>query len=138
MHSCDAQAEEETRKANKQLIHTQTVKDHLAGREDHSLLQARPPKISSSEQDLPRETRRTLAQLRAQKCPMLQSYLFIIGAAETPSCPLCQLHDHTTTHLFNCQRMPTDLTPQDLWHNAVSAAALVNDWQEALARVLEA
>ena len=69
---------------------------------------------------------------------MLESYKHNIGVADTPTCPLCQLQEHTTAHLFTCQRMPTDLRPQDLWHNPVSAAALVNDWQEALARVLEA
>ena len=59
VHSCDAPTEENTRRENKKVIHTQTVREHLAGREDHPLLQAKPPKVSSSEQELPRATRRT-------------------------------------------------------------------------------
>ena len=138
VHSCDTQAEDKTRKENKAKIHTQAVKEYLANQEDHPLLGAKPPKISTTEQDLSREMRRTLAQLRAQKCPMLQTYKHHIGVADSPTCPLCRHGDHTTAHLFNCQEMPTVLTPLDLWHNPVSAAALVIDWREVLSRILDA
>ena len=138
VHSCDTETEEKTRQINKRIIHTQAVSEHLARQEVHPLLQTRPPRIHRTEQDLPRAKRRTLAQLRAQKCPMLQAYLHNINAADSPNCPLCQTQEHTTYHLFNCPQKPTDLTPQDLWLNPVSAAALVDDWQEALALVLDA
>ena len=73
--------------------------------------------------------RRTLAQLRAQKSPLLQSYLHSIGAAEVPSCPLCREEDHTTSHLFDCQELRTELRPIDLWLRPVQTVGLVAEWR---------
>ena len=77
-------------------------------------------------------TWRTLAQLRAQKCPMLQEYLHSIGAAEDPGCPLCGHRAHNTAHLFSCPSIHTDLSPQDLWRRPVLVADLLQEWQTAL------
>ena len=68
---------------------------------------------------LSRETRRTLAQLRTNKSPLLVSYLFSIGDPRHPSplCPLCLMHDHTSSHLFECKSLPTSLSSLDLWTN---------------------
>ena len=76
--------------------------------------------------------RRTLAQLRAQKCPLLRSYLFSIGAAEVSSCPLCEQEEHNTAHLFSCKEMATELTPEDLWQRPDAVAELVGLWQQRL------
>ena len=76
--------------------------------------------------------RRTLAQLRAQKCPLLQEYLHSIDAAEDQSCPLCGYEAHNVAHLFQCPLIPTELTVQDLWVRPVPAAGLLRQWQEAL------
>ena len=70
----------------------------------NKLIHQHAPKISPSELSLPRETRRTLAQLRTNKSPILISYLHKVDETHHPSplCPLCKTHPHTTDHLFNC------------------------------------
>ena len=91
--------------------------------------------MSSRERELPRTMRRTLAQLRALKGPLLRAWQHDVGAAEDPSCPLCVLGAHTTEHLFNCPNIRTELTPEDLWRCPVQAAELVQQWQAALEAV---
>ena len=88
--------------------------------------------MSSRERELPRTMRRTLAQLRALKGPLLRAWQHDVGAAEDPSCPLCGLGAHTTEHLFTCPNIDTDLTPADLWRRPVLAAELIQRWQDAL------
>ena len=94
-------------------IHTSIVSRHLATRANNKILRTPPPHTSSSEEILPRLTRRTLAQLRTNKSPFLKSYLHKVGAKTHPSplCPLC-IHTH---HLFNCTHIRTTLSPLDLW-----------------------
>ena len=113
--------------------------EELAKRPINHLLRppAKPPDIHKAELELPREMRRTLAQLRAQKCPLLQEYLHGIGAAEEPHCPLCRHAAHDVVHLFNCTRVQTDLTPVDLWRRPLQAAQLVQEWRDALAAAEE-
>ena len=139
IHGCVGENEEEKeRKRNKKRLHTAFVEDHLNTLPDHPLLNARPPEVHRSEEQLPRDARRTLAQLRAQKCPLLQEYLHDIGAAEVPSCPLCGQGGHNTVHLFRCPSIPTDLTPEDLWRRPLLVADLVEQWRQALAAAEEA
>ena len=134
VQSCDRENKnEEERRINRKIIHTTIVKQHLSARPTHPLLDRKPPDVDKTERQLPRAKRRTLAQLRAQKCPLLRSYLFSIRAAEDPSCPLCGLGEHNTAHLFNCQQIPTELTPEDLWCQPVQVAELISDWEAALA-----
>ena len=85
-------------------IHTSTVSRHLATRGNNKILSTPPPHTSSSEERLPRFTRRTLSQLRTNKSPFLKSYLHKVDAKThlSPLCPLCnmhtpslQLHPHT-------------------------------------------
>ena len=80
-------------------IHTSIVSRHLATRGNNKILGTPPPHTSSSEEILPRLTRRTLAQLRTNKSPFLK-----VNAKTHPSplCPLCNIHTHDTHHLFNC------------------------------------
>src|SRR5206468_11545972 len=68
-----------------------------------SLHDALPIYINPSEQSLPRKTRRILAQLRADKSPILKAYLHEIDSKSCPSaaCPLCNYHLHNTQHLFS-------------------------------------
>ena len=49
-----------------------------------------------------------------------------------PTCPLCNIQDHDTTHLFNCTTLPTTLSVGDLWTQSVEAARLVERWEERL------
>ena len=133
---CDREgSNKEDIRVNKKKIHTAVVQEQLALRRENELIRRIPPEINRSEQELPRAMRRTLAQLRGRKCPLLRSYLHGIGAAESPSCPLCEHVEHDTAHLFTCREIATDLEPEDLWLNPVSAAALVQEWQRRLEEV---
>ena len=62
-------------KTNMRHIHTSIVSRHLATRDNNKILRTLSPHISSSEEILPRLTRRTLAQFRTNKSPFLKSYL---------------------------------------------------------------
>ena len=61
-----------------------------------------PPKINTQEQTLFRYTRKTLAQLKANKCPLLMKYLHKISpdAYPTPACSLCNTHITKTISLY--------------------------------------
>ena len=93
--------------SNLKLIHSHIVSNHLSQRPPNKVLQDQTPSVSPAELLLSRETRRTLAQLRTNKSPLLVSYLFSIGDPRHPSplCPLCLMHDHTSSHLFECKSL---------------------------------
>ena len=78
-----------------------------------------PPPIHKDEQDLSRNTRTTLAQLRTGYSKTLQSYHHRLDPTTPDTCPLCNQPGHTTTHLFNCPKRPTNLTPTNLWTQPV-------------------
>ena len=107
-----------------------TVSQHLAARDNNKILRTHPPQVSSTEENLPRHTRRTLAQLRTNKSPFLLSYLHKIDASTHPSplCPLCRTHGHTTQHLFSCPQISATLSALDLWRDPSNVAALLDDW----------
>ena len=119
---------------NIKTIHTTKVNQHLANTKDNKILQQKAPIIHDSEKQLPRQTRRTLAQLRTNKSNILHEYMNKIAPTQYPSpdCPLCGTAKHNTTHLFTCTHIQTDLTPIDLWTNPIASAALVAKWREAL------
>ena len=75
-------------KTNMRHIHTYIVSRHLATRGNNKILRTPPPHIISSEEILPRLTRRTLAQLRTNKSPFLKVYLYKVYDKTHPS-PLC-------------------------------------------------
>ena len=50
--------------------------------------------------DLPRTDAVTVAQLRTGHCPLLASYMYRIGVAETPDCPDCGDEEDTAAHLL--------------------------------------
>ena len=97
-------------------------------------LQDQTPSVSPAELLLSRETRRTLAQHRTNKSPLLVSYLFSIGDPRHPSplCPLCLMHDHTSSHLFECKSLPTSLSSLDLWTNPDKVEPFLATWGERL------
>ena len=82
-------------------IHASIVSRHLATRGNNKILRTPPPYISSSNEILPRLTRRTLVQLRTNKSPFLKSCLHKIDAKshQSPLCSLCNTHTHNTHHL---------------------------------------
>ena len=120
-------------KANMRDIHTTIVSQHLTVRDNNKILRTHPPQVSSTEENLPRHTRRTLAQLRTNKSPFLLSYLHKIDASTHPSplCPLCRTHEHTTQHLFSCPQIHTTLSALNLWRDPSGVAALLDDWRVA-------
>ena len=94
-------------KANMRDIHTTIVFQHLAARDNNKILRTHPPQVSSTEENLPRHTRRTLAQLRTNKSPFLLSYLHKIDASTHPS-PLCPPLSHSRTYHTTSLQLPTD------------------------------
>ena len=120
--------------SNLKLIHSHIVSNHLSQRPPNKVLQDETPSVSPAELLLSRETRRTLAQLRTNKSPLLVSYLFSIGDPRHPSplCPLCLMHDHTSSHLFECKSLPTSLSSLDLWTNPDKVEPFLATWGERL------
>jgi len=57
---------------------------------------------------------------------MLQEYLHRIGPSshQSPLCPLCKLHEHSTKYLFRCPIIQTFHPPRDLWSNPAAVADL--------------
>ena len=96
-------------KANMRDIHTSIVShlQHLAARDNNKILRTHPPQISSTEENLPRHTRRTLAQLITNKSPFLLSYLHKIRRLNTPVTTLPPLSHSRTYHTTSLQ-LPTD------------------------------
>ena len=82
--------------------------------------------------------RRTLAQLRTNKSPILISYLHKVDETHHPSplCPLCKTHPHTTDHLFNCTHLYTSSNILDLWMSPERVAPLLVRWKRRLAGLL--
>ena len=93
-------------------IHTSIVSRHLTTRGNNKILRTPPPHISSSEERLPRLTRRTLAQLRTNKSPFLKSYLHKVAAKSHPS-PLCP--PATPTHSPHYHPWICEQTPLERW-----------------------
>ena len=85
---------------------------HLATRGNNKILRTPPPHTSSSEEIIPRHTRRTNSQLRTNKSPLLKLYLHKVNAKSHPSplCHLCNTNTHNTHHLFNCTHIRTGVT----------------------------
>ena len=119
-------------KTNMRHIHTYIVSRHLATRGNNKILRIPPPHISSSEEILPRLTRRTLALFRTNKSPFLKSYLHKVDAKSHPSplWPLCNTHD--THHLFNCTHIRATLSPLDLRTDPAGVMELLVIWIDKL------
>ena len=76
--------------------------------EKNKVTNTTPYDIYSSEQTLPRHMQTKLAQLRANKSPLLQSYLHTVNHQTCmPQCPPFFSHTDGTNHLFNCSQVPT-------------------------------
>ena len=130
VHSCANEGEEKKeRTKNKKILHTAAVSQHLDEQPIHPLINTQPPDVHKEEHSLPRNIRRSLAQIRAQKSPALREYLHNIGAEDSPLCPLCRQGAHTATHLFRCTAVQTELTPIDLWRRPARAADLLQRWR---------
>ena len=70
-----------------------------------------------SESTLPRTTRSLISQLRSGYSSNLNSYLSRLREDVIDECLDCQIHSHTTKHLFNWPENPTPFTVRDLRNN---------------------
>ena len=109
------------------------MQNHLESIPNNPLIGRTAPDVNAAETLLPRVTKRTLAQLRAGKSPLLKEYLHRIGKADDPGCTLCENGVHNTAHLFECTQIPSALTPLDLLQRPAEAVSVLEEWQEALA-----
>ena len=117
---------EEDYKSKLKLIHTRSVREALNAMEPNKVLLTTPPPIHDSEKGLPRATRATLSQLRSSYSNYLYSYKARINPTIQDICPHCNVHSHTTRHLFECPNNRTNLTTRDLWIKPTEAARFLN------------
>ena len=102
----------EKRKKKLKYIHTTTITLECLSSRKNKVTNTTPYEIYLSEQTLPRYMRTKVAQLRANKSPLLQSYLHTVNPdTYMPQCPRCFSHTHGTNHLFNCSQLPTQHNP---------------------------
>ena len=123
-----------TIKENIKTIHSEIVTNYTRRIEPNKVLHEQAPPIHPSEQELPRQTRRVLAQLRTNKSPLLLEYMNKIDPVNhpSPSCPLCGRSPHDSRHLFNCPEISTTLGPRDLWENPTGVAEVLRMWGSGL------
>ena len=93
---------------NLKHIHTAITSQYLSSKKNNEVTKTIFCNIRLSRQTLPCYVQSKLAQLRANKSPLLQSYLNTVNP-ETymPQCSLCLSHTHNTNHLFNCSQVST-------------------------------
>ena len=133
------QTNDKTIKENMKTIHTRLVDTYLRQKPKNPLLNDNPPDIDQTEEALPRMTRRRLAQLRIDRSPLLRTYLHKTDPDQYPTdkCPLCKTKTHDTRHLFDCKKIPTDLTTTDLWTRPTDVAVLLDRWGREVGWPLE-
>ena len=103
--------------ATLRAIHTGAVNQAVNRQEVNVVLDDRPHMIDTSEGDITRRERTTLAQLRSGHCILLGSYKSGINTnASLNVCADCGRTPHDVNHLFN-----TTLTPSNIWSRSVDA-----------------
>ena len=90
---------------NMKLLHTYIITEYRNTVTQNKVLNLHLPPICKTETTLPRNARRLLAQFRANKSPILRTYVEKILPAthSSPLCPLCW--QHTTLHIFSTARV---------------------------------
>ena len=80
--------------------------------------------VDSSEKQLPRTARSTLAQLRSGYSKFLGSYKSRVDPTASDQCPDCEGTPHDVHHLFRCPNNPAppDLGVASLWTNPLGVA----------------
>ena len=95
---------------NFKCIHTTITSQYLSFRKNNKVTNTTPYDIHLSERTLPRHMRAKLAQLRANKSPLLQSYLHTVN----PKTYTPNAHYACLTHMT----LITSLTVVNYQHNA--------------------
>ena len=99
----------EERRENLKHIHTTITSQYLNSKKNNKVTDTTPYDTHSSEQTLPRHMRTKLAQLRANKSPLSQSYLHAVN----PETYTPQSHYACFTHMT----LITSLTAAKYQHN---------------------
>ena len=101
---------------NLKNIYTINTSQYLSSRKSNKVSNTIPYGIHSSEKTLPHHLHTKLAQLKANKSPLLQSYLLIHTVnpkTYMQQCPLCLSHTHMTLisslTVMKCQHNTTPL-----------------------------
>ena len=110
-------------------IHTKIVQEARAKCSNNRVLGTPAPIINTAESSLCRPTRAVLAQLRSGHCSRLLDFQLKIGKVVNASCPECRLFSDSVDHLFNCPAHPTNLSPDDLWHQPREVASHLLSFQ---------
>ena len=119
---CIANDGKNDRKATLQALRTDAVDKAVKSHESNVVLDGRPPPISSSEKELTRKERSTLAPLRSGYCRLLGSYKSRIKKDESLNvCADCGTTPHDVKHLFVCPAHPTTMIQSDLWSRLTDA-----------------
>ena len=79
----------------RQLIHRAAVRESIEARGNNRILGIPAPAIDPTEKELPRQTRRLLAQMRSGFSITLNDYRHRIGQSNTSICPCCRQDEHT-------------------------------------------
>ena len=115
-------------------IHITITSQYLSSRKNNNVTNTTPYDIHSSEQTLPHHMHTKLPQLRANKLPLLQSYLYTMNPETyTPQCLLCLSHTHDTNHLFNSNQVTTQHNTTSLWKKPLEVAEVIQEWESRLA-----
>ena len=94
------------RKATLQALHTDAVDKAVKRHERNVVLDGRPPHISSSERNLTRKERSTIAQLGSGYCRLLDSYKIIIKKdASLNVCADCGTTPHVMSSISSFARL---------------------------------
>jgi hypothetical protein len=122
---------EDTIEENKKRIHSDIVNNYIQSKEPNKILNQIAPEINKNEENIPREHRRILAQLRTNKSPILYHYMNKINPAQYPNphCPLCKTQIHDTHHLFNCNKMSCSRSSVGLWQDPEYVVSLLARWK---------
>ena len=110
----------------KNSIHTSAVQSAIDGRAISQVLGVKPPNVSHSISRLPRQTQRSLSQLRSGHSTSLASYRHKLNNDVSNLCPDCLTTPQTTRHLFECTSNPTSLSVEDLWINPIAASTFLS------------
>ena len=107
-------------------IHTVDVRSAINNCSINSITANSPPPIDGLEQELPRKTRATHAQLRSGWCHITNHYMSRINPEIQDIGPNCGISPHDVHHLFKCPRNPITLEITSLWTNLREAVTFIN------------
>ena len=125
-------AHEECKENLKQIYNTITSQ-YLGSKKINNITDTTPYDIHLSEQALPPHMRTKLPKLRANKSPLLQSYLHTASRnACPPQCPLRLTHTHNTNHLFNCSQVLTQHHDTSQWKRPLNVTKIIQEWKSRL------